>query len=75
MYGFFNVHVLIASLFFYIFSRASDMDLAPQESKGNTQLLVDNSVTSNLHHDDRNVRTTGEFIVVIQAISLKFDSK
>lgn len=40
------------------YSRASDMDLAPQESKGNTQLLVDNSVTSNLHHDDRNVRTT-----------------
>jgi hypothetical protein len=40
------------------------MDLAPQESNGNTQLLVDNSVTSNLHHDDRNVRTTGKFIVV-----------
>ena len=42
------------------------MDLDPQESYGNTQLLVDNSVTSNLHHDDRNVRTTGEFIVVKQ---------
>ena len=40
------------------YSRASDMDLAPQESNGNTQLLVDNSVTSNLHNDDRNVRTT-----------------
>ena len=46
------------------------MDLAPQESNGNTQLLVDNSVTSNLHHDGRNVRTTGEFIVVKQPISL-----
>jgi hypothetical protein len=46
------------------------MDLAPQESNGNTQLLVDNSVTSHLHHDDRNVRTTGEFIVVKQPISL-----
>lgn len=61
--------------FFYIFSRASDMDLTPQEFNGNTQLLVDNSVTSNLHHDDRNVRTTGEFIVVKQAISFKLDSK
>ena len=46
------------------------MDLDPQESNGNTQLLVDNTVTSNLHHDGRNVRTTGEFIVVKQPISL-----
>ena len=43
------------------------MDLPPQNN-GKTQPLVDDSVTSNLHHDNRNVRTLGEFIVVKQAI-------
>jgi len=45
------------------------MDLSPQKN-GKTQPFVDNSGTSNLHDDNRNVQTPGEFIVVKQVETL-----